>query len=454
MELRISEEQISRALEERNYGDLRNVFAEMEPADVAEIIEGLAPDDRAVVFRLLKREQAADTFEQLEMAAQETLIKALGQTRVSRVLNDMSPDDRTRLLEEMPAAVTQQLLSLLSPEERVVARQLLGYPEDSIGRLMTPDFIMIRENWTVQQALDHIRHRGQDSETLNVIYVVDQSGALVDDLRVRQLLLAELEVLISEITDGHYIALKAIDDQETAVTIFKEYDRAALPVVDSRGALLGIVTWDDVMDVAEEEATEDIQKLGGSEALEQPYLQVGYFDMLRKRAGWLIVLFLGQLLTLNAMGFFAAKIEEALVLVFFVPLIISTGGNSGSQAATLVIRAMALEEVSQLDWWTVMRRELGFGLTVGAILSLLGYLRIVLGEVIGSPYGTELLGLDLAVGLTLICVVLWGVLLGSMLPFAMRALGVDPATSSTPFVATLADITGLIIYLSIASLVL
>jgi len=454
MEQRISEDQISQALEMRHFGDLRNAFAEMEPADVAEIIEGLEPEDRAIVFRLLKREQAADTFEVLEVEAQESLIKALGQNRVSVILNDMSPDDRTRLLEEMPAAVTQQLLSLLSPAERAVARQLLGYPEDSIGRLMTPDFIMIRQNWNVQQALDHIRRRGQDSETLNVIYVVDESGALVDDLRVRQLLLAEPDVPIADLTDGNYISLRAVDDQETAVPIFGEYNRVALPVVDSRGALLGIVTWDDVMDVAEEEATEDIHKLGGSEALEQPYLQAGFLDMLRKRAGWLIVLFLGQLLTLNAMGYFSAQLEAALVLVFFVPLIISSGGNSGSQAATLVIRAMALEEVSPADWWKVMRREMAFGLTVGVILSLLGYLRIVLGGYIGSPFGTELVGLDLTVGLTLICVVLWGVLLGSMLPFIMRALGVDPATTSTPFVATVADVTGLIIYLSIASVIL
>jgi magnesium transporter len=454
MQVTFPQPEIERALRERDFGKLRREFAGWEPADVAEAIEALDERERAVVFRLLPREMAADVFEHLESEAQEGLIKALGREEVSAVLNDMSPDDRTQLLEEVPASVTKQLLAMLSPDERFIARKLLGYPEDSIGRLMTPDFISIRSDWTVDESLDHIRRHGQDSETLNVINVVDDRGKLIDDLRARELLLAERDARVSDIVDGKFISLAATDDQEIAVQVFKEYDRVAFPVTDSSGILLGIVTVDDVLDVAEEEATEDIHKIGGSVALEHPYMQVGFFDMMRKRSGWLVFLFLGQLLTLNAMGFFAEQIAEAIVLVLFVPLIISSGGNSGSQAATLVVRAMALDEVSLGDWWRVMRREILFGLTLGMILSVIGVGRVALGGALGTTYGENVSEISLVVGLSLILVVLWGVLVGSMLPFMMRGLGFDPAASSTPFVATIADITGLLIYLTLASVIL
>jgi magnesium transporter len=445
---------IEQAVRDRDFLTLRQAFAEQEPADVAEAIDNLEPEDRAVAFRLLRREQAADTFEYLSPESQEGLIKALAREQVASILNDMSPDDRTQLFEELPASVTKQVLTLLSPEERRVARTLLGYPEESIGRLMTPDFIAVTGDWTVQQTLDYIRRHGKDSETLNLIYVVDERGVLNDDLRMRQLLLADPASKISAIVDGHFIALKATDDQESAVPVFKEYDRVAFPVTDSRGVLLGIVTVDDVLDVAEEEATEDIQKIGGSTALEHPYLQIGFLEMARKRMGWLVFLFLGQLLTLNAMGFFAHQIEQMIALVLFVPLIISSGGNSGSQAATLVVRAMALEEVRLTDCWRVLRREILFGLTLGTLLSAIGFLRIALGDRLGDSFGADWVLLGMAVGVSLIAVVLWGVLVGSMLPFLMRGLGADPAASSTPFVATIVDVTGLIIYLATATFIL
>ena len=451
----VTQHEVEQALRARDFATLREAFTELEPADVAEAIESLEPEDRAIVFRLLRRDLAADTFEHLSAAAQEDLIKALAQEQVATILNDMSPDDRTQLLEELPAEVTRQLLALLSPAERAIARQLLGYPEDSIGRLMTPDFISLRSDWTVQQSLDHIRKHGQDSETLNVVNIVDDGGKLIDDLRMRELLLApDPSTPISEVGDGHFISLLATDDQEQAVQVFKEYDRVAFPVTDSSGVLLGIVTVDDVLDVAEEEATEDIQKLGGSEALEAPYMQIGFGGMVRKRAGWLVFLFLGQLLTLNAMGYFADKIAQAMVLVLFVPLIISSGGNSGSQAAALVIRAMALDEVNLGDWWRVMRREIAFGMTLGLLLSAIGFVRIAVGGQIGEPLGDDWVLTGLIVCISLACVVLWGVLIGSMLPFLLRRLGADPAASSTPFVATVADVTGLIIYFSLASLIL
>ncbi len=439
------QEELERALEERRFGDVRSMISDSEPADVAESIGYLDTEKRTVVFRVLSREMATEVFERLEPDAQEELIKGLGREQVAEILNDMAPDDRTSLLEELPAAATKQVLAMLTPEERRVANRLLGYPEDSVGRLMTPDYIAIRSDWTVLQALDHLRRNGEDSETLNVLPVMDSRGALIDDLRVRQLLLAEPDSKVEELLDGNFIALKAADDQESAVQVFKEYDRVAFPVTDSAGALLGIVTVDDVLDVAEEEATEDIQKIGGSAALERPFMQVGFVDMMRKRAGWLVLLFLGQLLSLNVIALFDEKLAQLTVLMLFMPLIISSGGNSGSQAATLVVRAMALDEVTPGDWWRVLRREVGFGIAVGAILAGIGFARIGLGS-----FEHDWFELALAVSVSVTCVVLWGVILGSMLPFMMRAVGVDPASSSTPFVATLVDVTGLLLYFAVA----
>ncbi len=440
-----SQEELERALDERRFSDVRSMISDSEPADVAESIGFLDAEKRTVVYRVLSRELATEVFEHLGPDAQEELIKGLGREQVAAILNDMAPDDRTSLLEELPAAVTKQVLAMLSPEERRVANQLLGYPEDSVGRMMTPDYIAIRSGWTVQQALDHLRRNGEDSETLSVLPVMDDRGALIDDLRVRQLLLAEPDSKVEQLLDGNFIALKATDDQESAVQVFKEYDRVAFPVTDSAGTLLGIVTVDDVLDVAEQEATEDIQKIGGSAALERPFMQVGFGDMLRKRAGWLVLLFLAQLLSLNVIALFDEKLVQLPVLMLFVPLIISSGGNSGSQAATLVVRAMALEEVTPGDWWRVLRREVAFGLTVGVILAVIGFVRISLGS-----FSSDWFRLALAVSVSVTCVALWGVILGSMLPFIMRAFGVDPASSSTPFVATLVDVTGLLLYFTVA----
>jgi magnesium transporter len=445
---------VEQAMRDRKFFRLREMISEMEPPDAADAIDALELEERAVAFRVLRREDAAEVFEYLEPESQEGLLKALARDKVAAILNDMSPDDRTQMLEELPASATKQMLSLLSADERKVASQLLGYPEDSVGRLMTPDFVAVPADWTVGQTLEHIRVHGEDSETLNVIYIVDGAGRLIDDLRIRQVLLADPGSRISDLCDGVFTSLRAAQDQEEAVALFKEYDRVSLPVIDSREVLLGIVTVDDVMDVAEEEATEDIHKLGGSAALEQPFMQIGFLQMLHKRMGWLVLLFLGQLFTLNAMGFFSDRIAEALILVLFVPLIISSGGNSGSQAATLVIRAMALGEVTVADWWRVLRREILFGLALGAVLAAIGFLRVGLGESLGGGYGPDWQMVGVAVGTALVCVVLWGVSIGSMLPFVLSRLGADPATSSAPFVTTVVDVTGLIIYFTVATLIL
>ena len=445
---------INTLVNNRQFTQLRTIITRLESPDLADILVELDREVETVVFRLLPSEQAISTFEHLPLESQERILRGLGDRDVAAILDDMSPDDRTAFLEELPGKVTKRLLNLLSNEERHVATQLLGYPEDSIGRLMTPDYVAIKPDWTVAQVLEHIRAFGQDSETLNVLYVVEKGGVLVDDLRMREILLVAPHTHVSDLMDRQFIALTATDDQEAAVMAFRRHDRIALPVTDTRGVLVGIVTVDDVLDVAEEEATEDIQKLGGSEALEEPYLTIALPTLIRKRSVWLILLFFGQLLTATAMGYFEDELSRALVLAIFVPLIISSGGNSGSQAATLIIRAMTLGEIRLRDWWRVMRREILSGLAIGGILAVLGFIRIAVAESVSGAYGPHWPLVGLTISVSLIGVVLWGTLSGSLLPFLLKRLGVDPATSSAPFVATLVDVTGLVIYFSVASVIL
>src|SRR3989440_6246408 len=368
--------EIESLIEARDFGALRELFREWPRADVAEVILDMPEDDQVIIFRVLPAALAADVFEYLDVEAQQNLLRAMAHEQVVSILNEMSPDDRTALLEEMPSAAARQLIRLLTPEERKIATALLGYPENSVGRLMTPDFIAVKDDWTVQHVLDYVREYGQDKETLNVIYVVDDHGKLIDDLRVREFLLKPLTAKVSEIRDQTFVALKVNDSQEEALNFFRKYDRVALPVVDSSGVLVGIVTSDDMLDVAEEEATEDIQKLGGMEALDEPYTTIPLMRMVKKRATWLIILFLGEMLTATAMATYQDELAKALVLALFLPLIISSGGNSGSQASTLMIRAMALGEVTLRDWWRVMRREIQAGLTLGVILGIIGVVRV------------------------------------------------------------------------------
>ncbi|MBS1910363.1 MAG: magnesium transporter [Bacteroidetes bacterium] len=446
--------EIQNLLEQREYETLREIFDEWTPVDLAELVNDFPEEDQATLFRAYPHAAAAKVFEYTDLDAQETLLHSLSTEEVSAILNDMAPDDRTELFESLPSGVAGRMMLLLSPEERAVAQTLLGYPEGSVGRLMTPDYIAVRAGWTVKQVLDYIRRYGKNSETMDVIYVVDRELKLIDDIVIREFLLSPLDTLVSDIMDGRFVALKVSDLQEVAVEVFRKYDRSALPVVDGSGALVGIVTIDDVLDVAEEEATEDIQKFGGLEALDEPYVDTPLFAMIRKRASWLVVLFLGEMLTATAMGYFQSEIEKAVVLALFVPLIISSGGNSGSQAATLIIRALALGEVSLRDWWFVMRREIYSGLLLGLILGVIGFIRIATWTLFSDIYGPHWVLVGLTVTFSLIGVVLWGTLSGSMLPFVLKKCGADPATSSAPFVATLVDVTGLVIYFTVAMVVL
>lgn len=437
-----------------DFSTLREAFAEIDPPDLAEVLETFDLQDSAIVFRTLPRAQAADVFEYLPLEYQTQLVQQLTNETLVRILNEMVPDDRTRLFEELPPEVTKRALSTLTPDELKIARQLLGYPEGSAGRYMTPEYVAVRPEWTVAQALEYIRTHGKDRETLNVIYVTDAKGKLMDDIRLATLVLAPPDRTVNDLNDGSLVAIAATAPREDVVEVFRKYDRVALPVTDSQGILLGIITVDDVLDVAQAEATEDIQKLGGSEALDMPYLDIGLGPMIKKRAGWLAVLFLGEMLTATAMGYFEREIAKATLLALFVPLIISSGGNSGSQATSLIIRSLALREVNLRDWWRVAWREIQAGLSLGVILGFIGFTRILVWQGLWHSYGTHYMLVAGTVAASLIGVVSWGSLAGAMLPFILRKLGLDPATASAPFVATLVDVSGLVIYFSVASLLL
>lgn len=422
--------------------------------DLAELIEAKPKEEQLHLFNALPDEKAAAIFSYLSLGVQKEILSSLSSPKVAFLLNALPPDDRTALLEELPSDLVKLLLKFLSPEERALSIKLLGYKEDSVGRLMTPDYLAIKMDWTVKQVLDFIREKGKDSETINVIYAVDDEGKLVDDFRIRQFLLAPLNAKVAELADHIFLALDVNSDVEQAIGLFRKYDRIALPVIDSKGYMLGIVTIDDIMDVSVEKDTEDIQKIGGIEALKEPYLRIPFFQLVRKRIGWLVILFFGEMLTASAMGFFQSEIERAVVLALFVPLIISSGGNAGSQASTLIIRALALGEITLKDWWRIVRREVFSGLLLGGALGSIGFFRITIWSLFSTIYGVHWLLIAFTIFFALIGVVLWGTLSGSMLPLLLKLLHFDPAVSSAPFVATLVDVTGLIIYFSVAMVIL
>jgi magnesium transporter len=433
--------EIQSLIAERELSILKEILSDWSPADIAELIISFPAKDQVIIFRLLSNELAADTFENLELDTQKELLKAMATSEVAAILNEMDPDDRTALLEDLPSAVAKQLIRLLSAEERRIAITLLGYPENSVGRLMTPNFIALKPEWTIEETLKFIRETAEDKETLNIVYVIDDRGKLLDDIKIKEFILARPDEKVSDIMDGNFVTLHVEDDQEKAVDVFKKYDRIALPVVDNFDALIGIVTVDDVLDVAEEEATEDMQKIAAVEVFEEPFPTISLYAMIKKRAFWLTILFVAQ-------------ISKAVVLSIFIPLIISSGGNSGSQAATLVIRAMALGEINLSDWWHIMRREIFSGLMIGTILGLLGFFQVGVLANLSDTIGAHWMLIGVTVAISILGIVLWGTISGSMLPFVLKKLGADPATSSTPLVTTIVDVTGLLIYFTVAIIIL
>ena len=444
---------IEKLIEENNNEELVEYLNQLNISDVEELIDEL-PEHGALFLETLNLNRAVNVFRILDFPTQERVFKKLSASKIREILNELPPDDRTSFFGELKGDVVKRLIIMLAPDERREALSLLGYPEDSVGRLMTPDYITVKAHWTVERILDHIRRYGSGSEAIDVLYVIDTEGKLLDDIRIKDVLLASLDTQVGDLIDNRFISLNANDPQEEAVTIFRMNNRVALPVIDGQGIMLGIVTIDDILWVANEEYTEDMQRFGGTEALDEPYLDVSIFHLVKKRGGWLVVLFLGQLLTATVIEHFQGQMEKVIYLMALMPLIMSSGGNSGSQASTLIIQAMAMGEVTISDWWRVMKREILSGLFLGLILGTLGFMRIAGWQAFSDSYGEYWVLVGMVVSLSLVGVVLWGSLTGSMLPFILRRLGADPASSSAPFVSTLVDVTGLIIYFTVASLIL
>ena len=434
---------IHQLVEERGWKHLKSELTILSPQEIAEVIENLFKPEQIILFRLLSRESAKETFQYLSLEEQESIIEGLAKDskKLTDLLNDLDPDDRTAFFEELPGKVSQRLMQMLSKKEHEIATQLLGYPEESIGRLMTPDYVAIRSDYTVSQALEHIRKFGSDAETLNVIYIIDDQWRLVDDIKIKVILLASPDQIISELTDNRFVSLNAYDDQEVAIKVFKDEDRVALPVVDTDGVLLGILTIDDVMDIAEEESMEDFQKFGSLQDTIVNPLKASLLALYKQRVVWLVTLVFVNVFSGAAIAGFENVIQSVVALVFFLPLLINSGGNAGSQAATLVIRSLAVGEIQIKDWFRLLSRELIvsllLGLTMAAGVSLVANLR--------AP---EVM---LVVALTMVLIVITGSMIGLLLPFVFTKFKMDPATASAPLITSISDIMGILIYLSVAS---
>lgn len=438
-------------IEKKAWIAIKEALEEVHAVDIAELLDDLDPEIAVVIFRLLKKAKAADVFSHLKTGKGLELLEIFSKQQLSDVMNNLEPDERVALMEELPGDLTQRVLNSMDKDNIAQVRRLLGYPEESVGRLMTTNYVRVKKEWSVEKSFQHIRKFGRTAETVNVIYVVDETEKLIDDLRLNQLILADANTKISDIMDNSFEVLSAFDDQEAAVKMLSKYDRVALPVVDSDGILVGIVTVDDVIDVAEEETTEDMQLMAGMSALDKNYSETSTTEMVNKRVGWLVVLFLGQMFTVTAMAGFEDTLAAAAMLALFIPMIISSGGNSGSQAATLIIRSISTDDIKLGDWYRVFKKEFMSGLLLGSILGIMGTTIIGFWMFLrGEPVSTATALQALTVGSSLLGVVLFGNMSGSMLPFIMSRLGFDPAVTSAPFVATLVDVTGIIIYFTIA----
>jgi len=451
--LELDNKSISKWINHRELRRLRDYITTLEPERIAECIESLELEEAIVLFRILPRNLAAEVFSCLPFEVQSRLLNVLGDSRIRLLLNEMAADDRTALFEELPAAATRTLLELLSTEERAIALSLLGYPESSVGRIMTPGYITALPEWSVPQVLDHIRAVGEKCDTIDILYVIsDEKGQLTGQVELFDLLTAPISATVSNLTHDIVAVLNALEDQEAAVRTFTKYGLNTVPVVDSNGTLVGVVTGDDVLQIAAEEASEDFQRIGGASVLDTPYLQASFGHLIKSRAVWLVVLLMGEMLTASTMGMYEDQLKKTVSLALFLPLIISSGGNSGSQAATIIIRSLSIGEILLKDWWKIFKRELGAGLLLGLLLAMVAALRVALWGTVFHSYGPNWLDLSLTVSFSLMFVVLWGTVTGAMFPLVLYRLGADPATASAPVVATVVDVVGLIIYFTVASL--
>lgn len=437
-------------IESRNLYALQKSVEGLTGFEIADAITRLPLEDQIFAFGALSSKQAVETLTYLSPRAQKKIMVSLPTLQTASILREMPSDELTALLQKMPHAIVSEYIQLLPEEERYEASQLLSYPKGSVGRLMTTDYVSVKMDWSVERVLARLEEYGYNSETIGITYVVDDQNRLIDDIQTIEFLFVPKNALVRQLTNSKFICLNVTDKAEKAIDIFKQNDRTALPVVNKAGEMLGVVTIDDILRLQSKKTTENIQKIGAVEVLDAAYMEVPLSELIFKRARWLVVLFVGELLTASVMAFFEKELAQAVVLALFLPLIISSGGNAGSQSSTLIIRAMTLGEVKLNDWWRVMRREVFCGIALGAILGCVGFMRVALWSTFSNIYGAEWALLGLTILLALIGVVLWGSLSGSMLPLILKRCGADPATSSAPLVATLVDVVGIAIYFGMA----
>ncbi len=430
-------------IKNKEWKRLRNSLNELDVVQLAKLIEKISDDEEIILFRLLNRKLSKEVFKLLSFSKQEQIIKGLvrNERKLANLINDIEPDDRTAFFEELPGKITQRLIQLLSPEERKIAVQLLGYPEDSVGRLMTPEYVAVKSSDTIAQTFEHIRKYGKDSETLNVIYVVDKDWKLIDDIKIKEILLASPQQRIEELMDNQFVALNVTDDQEVGIKTFRDYDRVALPVINTEGVLVGIVTVDDILDVEEEEATEDFHKFGSFQSAVANPLKERVFNLYKNRIFWLLALVFMNVFSGAAISSFENVIQSVVSLVFFLPLLIDSGGNAGAQSATLMIRSLAIGDVKLSDWYKLIGKEL-------VVSFFLGLTMAVGVALVASFRAPEII---VVVSLTMVLIVITGSLIGMLLPFVFTKMKLDPATASAPLITSIADICGVLIYFSIAS---
>ncbi len=436
---------IDAVVKERDWKTLKSVLMELSPQDIAELIASLDPKDAILVFRLVSREKATDVFSELDPSLQEFILTRFADRELKTLIEELPPDDRTALFEDLPGRLTQKLLNLLPPEDRKESLKLLGYPEDSVGRLMTPDYVAVRPDWSIEKAFAHIRKYGRDAETIDMIYVVDDGWKLIDDIPIRRFILANKEQKVREIMDNEFIAIRATEDQEEAYKIIKKYNLNVLPVTDAEGTLMGIVTVDDILDVLEEEVDEDFQKTSAIAPFEESYYSASSTVLYRKRIGWLMILLITDFFSSSIIAHFEYALKAVIALAFFIPVLIDSGGNIAAQSSTLIIRALATGELSVKKWFYVIKKELWVGIMIGITLGVVLYLRGFFWR--GGPT------IGMVVGMAMVGITLWSNLLGSLLPIVLTKFKLDPAVISSPLLTTVVDSTGLIIYFSLAKLV-
>jgi magnesium transporter len=438
--------EIEDLIAKRNWRGLKAALVEWQPQDVADLLEELPPRDRVILFRLLPRDMATDVFENLEAEPQLNLLGAFSDAEAAPILEEMSPDDRTELLEELPHRVTRRVLRLLSLQQRKVAQSLLAYPVDSIGRLMTPDFVKVRKQWSCAQALEHIRRMGINKETIYYLYVVDDENLLMGVVSLKDIILSPLDNPLWDLAEDEPIYVHTNTDQEEAVRQLSRYDLQALPVVDSYKHLVGIVTFDDLMDVQAEETTEDMQKMAAIVPTEKPYFETHLWEIFAKRVIWLIVLGIAGIFSASIISYYNDVLVGMLSLVFFIPLLMGTGGNAGSQMAALMIRSLAIGDVLPGDYVRLLKREILMGLVLGISLSIVGF--VIACIVKGDPQT------GLALGLAMVVTITAANFVGFSLPILFKVIGLDPAFMSGPVLTTITDVVGLIIYFNITRLIL